>query len=86
MSETALRIIVVVVVVAAALGLVLRPMIRRGRRPAADALPDEKRIEARIHEYRTALEADTVCDRCLQANSADAAFCASCGRPLGATP
>jgi hypothetical protein len=67
-------------IVLAAIAAVAWPLLRR-EGDGLDALNDDA-IEERIEEYRSALKADTVCNRCLRANPEDARYCAECGALL----
>ncbi len=73
MQETILIVILGVV----ALGAVAYPVLVGWER-----FSDAAELESEIRRYREALEAGTVCDRCKNANPADARFCAECGEPL----
>ena len=87
----------VVLVGVAALAAVFYPLMRSDTTPSGDvdvpvardasaeASPDEN-IDAEIAQYRDALHAHTICDRCLQANPAGSKYCFECGRTLGKEP
>ena len=71
------EIIVVLILGLIAVGAVTYPVLV-GRARYADAAE----LEADIQRYREALAAGAVCARCRHPNSADARFCAECGRSL----
>jgi hypothetical protein len=50
----------------------------------ADSLREDRRseVEAEVHQYREALKAGTLCERCGTANASGSRFCGECGRPL----
>jgi hypothetical protein len=72
--------IVIAVIVLAALAAVLWPLLKRD--PRQPVSMDDETLENRIADYRAALKADTVCDKCLRDNPANAHYCAECGNLL----
>jgi len=80
MSETAIQLTVGLVIALGAVAVVLLPSMRRER---AGAPADRDALEQRIGRYRTALDAGTVCERCLFPNPPGSAYCAGCGRKVG---
>ncbi len=71
---------VVALVGLTALAVVAWPLLRRG--DSDSVIRDDATLERRIADYRAALQADTVCSRCLRDNPADARYCAECGNAL----
>lgn len=81
MSESTVQIIVGMVVAAIGLGVVLIPVLRP-RHAARAAGPGDGIVERRVAEYREAMRAGTICERCLAASPPGSRFCGSCGRRL----
>lgn len=68
---------VVIVLGLIALGAVAFPFLVGRERYASTA-----DLDAEVRRYRDAVEADTVCNRCREANPAGSAFCGDCGAKL----
>ena len=66
--------------VLAAVAAVAWPLFRKPRVEVARV--DDATIERLVSNYREALKADTVCDRCLRDNPPASRFCAECGFAL----
>ena len=75
--------VVAALIAAGGLVAVSWPLLRRNTHDD-QVVRDDAALERRIAEYRAALEAHTVCSRCLRANPTDARFCADCGQALQA--
>ena len=48
-------------------------------------MSDDASVEREIARYRTSVAAGTICRHCGEANTADAKFCADCGKPIRRT-
>lgn len=44
---------------------------------------NDDEIKKEVQRYRAAIEARTLCERCLTANPPKSNFCSECGRALG---
>ncbi|HEX6063930.1 MAG TPA: hypothetical protein VFZ04_06885 [Longimicrobiales bacterium] len=75
-----MEILVGVLIALLAIGLVAYPLFVA--RPADRIFASDGEVRQEVDRYRAAIKAQTLCDRCLTANSPGSAYCGECGRSL----
>lgn len=76
-----MQIVIVLVIAAVAVGVVLFPLLRKNEMHAGGRVSEEV-LNEETRQYRNALKADTLCERCLYANPPKSRYCADCGTTL----
>ena len=74
-----MEMLIIVTVVLIALAVVLAPLLRKEKQPAAYT-PAE--LDADLARYREAMRTGTVCPRCAEASPPGSRYCMRCGRRI----